>query len=84
LRPDQLSNALQDSLSRVRAIVCYGWYLIRLAEKKDSRQLSFEESRKTIEEKIYNQRKRKKLDEFLIGLREKSFVKILIPDPLGR
>jgi peptidyl-prolyl cis-trans isomerase SurA len=61
-----------------------GWYLLRLAEKKDSRQLSFEEARKSIEEKIYNERRQKKTDAFLKDLRDKSYVKILIPDPIGR
>jgi len=61
-----------------------GWYLIRLAEKKDSRQLSFEESRKAIEDRIYNERKQKKLAEFLKDLRDRSYVKVLIPDPLAR
>ena len=87
----ELEKSLEEAVAKLKPgerspwlEIKNGWYLIRLAEKKDSRQLSFEESRKAIEEKIYSQRKRKKLDEFLIGLREKSFVKILIPDPLGR
>jgi len=87
----ELEKSLEEAVAKLKPgerspwlEIKNGWYLIRLAEKKDRRQLSFEESRKAIEEKIYNQRKQKKLGEFLIGLREKSFVKILIPDPLGR
>jgi peptidyl-prolyl cis-trans isomerase SurA len=87
----ELEKSLEEAVSKIKPAertpwlgVKNGWYLIRLDEKKDSRQLSFEESRKAIEEKIYNERKQKKLEEFLKNLREKSYVKILIPDPLGR
>jgi parvulin-like peptidyl-prolyl isomerase len=61
-----------------------GWYLMRLAEKKDSRQLSFEESRKAIEDRIYTERKQKKLAAFLKDLRDRSYVKVLIENPFDR
>jgi len=63
---------------RVRA----GWFLLKLEEKKESRLKSFEESRGEIEEMFFNQKSQKKLEEFLKDLKEKSLIKILIPNPL--
>jgi parvulin-like peptidyl-prolyl isomerase len=59
-----------------------GWYMLRLEEKKDSRLMTFEEVKKNVEERLYTQKKEKKLEEYLKGLREKSYVKILKPNPL--
>jgi peptidyl-prolyl cis-trans isomerase SurA len=60
-----------------------GWYLLLLAERTDSALRSFDEARKEVEEKLYNQKRAVKGDAYLKTLREKSFVKILNPDPLG-
>jgi parvulin-like peptidyl-prolyl isomerase len=60
-----------------------GWYLLLLAERTDSVLRSFDEARKEVEEKLYNQKRTVKGDAYLKTLREKSFVKILNPDPLG-
>jgi parvulin-like peptidyl-prolyl isomerase len=59
-----------------------GWYLLKLEEKKDSRLMTFEEVKKNVEERLYTQKKEKKLEEYLKDLREKSYVKILKPNPL--
>ena len=59
-----------------------GWYLIQLEEKKNSYRRSFEDSRKDIEEKIYGEKRQKKMEEFLNNLKAKNFVKILKPDPV--
>jgi len=59
-----------------------GWYLLKLEEKKESRLLTFEEVKKNVEEKLYGQKRDKKLEEYLKGLRERSYVKILKPNPL--
>jgi peptidyl-prolyl cis-trans isomerase SurA len=59
-----------------------GWYLLKLEEKKDSRLMTFDEVKKNVEERLYNQKKNKKLEEYLKILREKSYVKILKPNPL--
>jgi parvulin-like peptidyl-prolyl isomerase len=87
----ELAKSLEEAVAGLKPgeraswlTVANGWYLLRLVEKKDSRQLSFEESRKAIEDRIYNERKQKKLAEFLKDLRERSYVKILIPDPFSR
>jgi parvulin-like peptidyl-prolyl isomerase len=60
-----------------------GWYLLKLEEKKESRVKSFEEVKKEIEDKLYQQKRNKKVEEFLKGLREKSYIKILKPNPLN-
>jgi parvulin-like peptidyl-prolyl isomerase len=59
-----------------------GWYLLRLEEKKESRQKTYEEVKKEIWEKLFSQKRTQKLDEFLKNLRAKNYVKILKPNPL--
>ncbi len=59
-----------------------GWFLLKLEEKKESRLKSFEEARREIEEKFFNEKSQKKLEEFLKKLKERSHIKILIPNPI--
>lgn len=59
-----------------------GWYLLKLEDKKDSRLKTFEESRKAIEERIYNQKQAVELDKFLVELKKKSYIKIIRPEPI--
>ncbi len=59
------------------------WYLLQLVEKKDSFLRPFEDARKEVEEKIYNAKRAVKTEAFIKTLREKSYVKIINPDPLG-
>jgi len=60
-----------------------GWYLLKLEEKKESRPMSFDEVKKDIEQRLFSEKRGKKLQEFLKELKEKSYIKILKPDPLG-
>lgn len=60
-----------------------GWYLLRLEEKKESRLKSFEEAKKEIEDKIFREKRQKKLEEYLKTLQEKSYIKILNSNPLN-
>jgi len=60
-----------------------GWYLLKLEDKKDNRLLSFDEARKTIEEKIYGQKQEVKLNGFLETLKKRNYIKILKPNPLN-
>lgn len=60
-----------------------GWYLIKLEEKKDSYQKTFDEARKDIEEKIYMEKRQKKIEEYIKKLKEESYIKILKPNPLN-
>ena len=59
-----------------------GWYLLKLEDKKESRLKTFEESRRSIEDRIYNQKQAVELDKFLVGLKKKSYIKILKPEPI--
>ena len=60
-----------------------GWYLLKLEEKKDSRLKTLDEVKKAVEEKLYMEKRQKKTDEYIKGLKEKSYIKILKPNPLG-
>lgn len=60
-----------------------GWYLLKLEEKKDSRLKSFEEVKKEIEEKIFSEKRTQKVKEFLKEIKEKSYIKVLKPNPLN-
>ena len=59
-----------------------GWYLLQLVEKKDSYVRAFEDIRKEVEEKLFNEKRAVKGDEYIKTLRERSYVKILKPNPL--
>ncbi|MCX6571686.1 MAG: SurA N-terminal domain-containing protein [Candidatus Aminicenantes bacterium] len=61
-----------------------GWYLLNLVEKKDSFLRPFEDARKEVEEKIYNRKRTEKGDVYIKTLRERSYVRILKPEPLDR
>ena len=60
-----------------------GWYLLQLVERKDSHLLPFDEARGRVEEKLYGQKRAVKGEAYIKTLRERSYVKILKPDPLG-
>jgi parvulin-like peptidyl-prolyl isomerase len=59
-----------------------GWYLLKLEEKKESRLKPYDEVKKDIWEKLFMQKKTKKLDEFLKNIKAKNYIKILKPEPL--
>lgn len=61
-----------------------GWYLLKLAEKKDSALRPFDDVRKEVEEKIFAGKRAVKGDAYVKTLRERSYVRILKPDPLER
>jgi peptidyl-prolyl cis-trans isomerase SurA len=60
-----------------------GWYLLKLEEKKESRQKTLDEVKKPIEERLYGEKRQKKTDEYIKDLKDKSYIKILKPNPLG-
>jgi peptidyl-prolyl cis-trans isomerase SurA len=59
-----------------------GWYLLKLEEKKESRLKPYEEVSKDIWEKLFQQKKVKKMTEFIAGIKAKNYIKILKPNPL--
>ena len=60
-----------------------GWYLLRMTDRKDSHLLPFSEARGRVEERIYAGKRAVKTEAYFKTLRERSYVKILKPDPLG-
>ena len=58
------------------------WILLKLEERQESRIRSFDEVRDEIQEKMYNEQRQTKLDEYLKELKERSYIKILIPNPI--
>lgn len=88
-RKGELDKTLEQSVAKLKAgetgdwvETKNGWYLLKLEEKKDSRLKTFEEVKKDVEEKLYSEKKVKKLAEYLKTLREKSYIKILKENPL--
>lgn len=88
-RKGELDKALEQAVAKLKAgetgdwvETKNGWYLLKLEEKKDSRLKTFEEVKKEVEERLYSEKKQKKLEEYLKTLREKSYIKILKANPL--
>jgi parvulin-like peptidyl-prolyl isomerase len=60
-----------------------GWYLLKLEEKRESRPKAFEEVKKDVEQKLFLEQRGTKLDDYMKRIKEKSYIKILNPNPLG-
>jgi parvulin-like peptidyl-prolyl isomerase len=60
-----------------------GWYLLQIEDKKDSRTRPFEEAKREIEQKMFQERQASKLDEFLKDVKKRNYIKILKANPLG-
>ena len=74
LQPGQVSNWVNAK---------NGWYLIKLENRKASRLKPFEEAKKEIEERVYGQKRALAVEEYITKLKEKNYIKILRPNPLG-
>jgi len=57
------------------------WSKLKLVGKKDRRLKEFQEVRKEIEEKIFEERQQEELKKYMARIRDKSYVKILISNP---
>ncbi len=84
-----LDNTLEEAVEKLKVgemapwlNTKNGWFLLKLEEKKESRQKNFEEVRKEIEEELFNQISQEKAAEYLKKLKERSYIKILKPNPL--
>jgi len=60
-----------------------GWYLLKLEERKDSRQKTYEEVKQNVENFLFQQKKNKALLAFFDKLKAGNYIKILRPNPLG-
>jgi peptidyl-prolyl cis-trans isomerase SurA len=74
LKPGDLSSWVQAK---------NGWYLLKLEEKRESRPKAFEEVKKDVEQKLFLEQRGKKLAEYMKQIKEKSYVKVINPNPLG-
>ena len=59
-----------------------GWYLLRLENKKESQIKAFEDVRAEIETALFNEKNETGVQKYLEELKSRSFIKILIPNPL--
>ena len=59
-----------------------GWYLLRLENKIESRIKAFEEVRDEIESALFNEKNETEMQKYLVELKGRSFIKILVPNPL--
>ena len=59
-----------------------GWYLLRLEDKRESRIKAFDEVRNEIEDELFNGKYETGISKYLDELKSRSFIKILIPNPL--
>lgn len=57
------------------------WYRLKLVDKKDRRLKDFQEVRKQIEEIIFEERQQEELEKYMLNIRNKSYIKILIGKP---
>ncbi len=74
LKPGEISSWVQAK---------NGWYLLKLEEKRESRPKAFEEVKKDVEQKLFLEQRGKKLDDYLKQIKNKSYVKILVPNPIN-
>jgi parvulin-like peptidyl-prolyl isomerase len=89
IKKGQLDKTLEESVVNLKpgAITPWvqsrnGWYRLKLEEKKESRLRPYEEVKKEIWEKLFTQKKTKKLGEFLKDIKAKNYIKIFKPNPL--
>ena len=60
-----------------------GLYLLKLEDKNDKKQLTFEEARKQIEDRLFGEKQGAKLAQFMDTIKKKSYIKILKANPIG-
>jgi parvulin-like peptidyl-prolyl isomerase len=59
-----------------------GWFLLKLDKKTESRLKAFEDVKKEIENQLFIQEQQVRIQDYLEDLKKRSYIKILIPDPL--
>ncbi len=59
-----------------------GWFLLKLEKKTESQLRAFEEVKKQIENQLFMQEQQVRIQDYIKDLKKRSFIKILIPDPL--
>jgi len=59
-----------------------GWWKLKLVDRKERGLKDFEDVRKEIEEKLFTEEQQKELEKYLKDLKERSYIKILLPNPI--
>jgi parvulin-like peptidyl-prolyl isomerase len=59
-----------------------GWYLLKVEERREGYQKSFDDARADVQEKLMLGKRQKKSEEYIVTLKEQSYIKILKPNPL--
>jgi parvulin-like peptidyl-prolyl isomerase len=59
-----------------------GWFLLKMDEKTGSQLRAFEDVKKEIENRLFLQEQQVRIQDYLEDLKKRSYIKILIPDPL--
>lgn len=73
LETDEVSNWIEAQ---------NGWWLLKLVNKKESRIKEFEEVREDIERTLYQQKQQQAIEGYISKMRENSYVKVIIENPL--
>jgi parvulin-like peptidyl-prolyl isomerase len=59
-----------------------GWFLLKMDEKTGSQLKAFEDVKKEIENRLFLQEQQVRIQDYMEDLKKRSYIKILIPDPL--
>ncbi|UCE43053.1 MAG: peptidyl-prolyl cis-trans isomerase [Candidatus Aminicenantes bacterium] len=78
---EAVANLEEGSLSSWIQIPT-GWFLLKLDEKTESQLRPFEEVKKDIENNLFMQEQQVRIQAYIKDLKKRSFINILIPDPL--
>ncbi len=90
IKKGEMDKTLEDALAPLKkgelsawVLTKNGWYLFKVEDFKDSRSLTFDEAKRSIEQKLFTQRQVAKQEEFLRDIKVKGYVKILKSNPLA-
>jgi parvulin-like peptidyl-prolyl isomerase len=59
-----------------------GWWKLKLVDRQERCLKDFEDVRKEIEEKLFTEEQQKELKKYLDDLKKRSYIKILLPNPI--
>jgi len=85
----ELDKTLEEAVDKLKAGEVSPWveskngfYLLKVEERKESYLRTFDDCRSAIQGMLLDGKRQKKSDEYIASLREKSYIKILKPNPL--
>ncbi len=88
-QPGDLNRVLEEEVEQLETAEVSnwieaqnGWWLLKLVNKKESRIKEFEEVREDIERTLYQQKQQQAIEGYISKMRENSYVKVIIENPL--